>query len=110
MRSGPLSHRAQLRSLVDTLEVVRVLPHVIEGAGRGVRVVEGRNTSLVENLHAGLNVVSAHPTGQYRLAPALGEGAKLFGNLCRVGHALRGQHDQHAIDAGSLAAISSAFT
>ena len=88
------------RSLVHALQVVGVAPHVIEGAHRAVGKLEGRNAGLVQDLLAGRNLRAAHPTRQHRLAQPLGVRLQLLGDLGWIGHVLRRQDHQHAVDAG----------
>ena len=90
------------RRFVEALQVVGIAPHVVEGAHGAVGKLERRNARLVQDLLAGRNFRAAHPTRQHRLAESLGVGLQLLGDLRGIGHVLRRQDDQHAVDAGIL--------
>ena len=90
-------HLRMLGDFIQMVQVVAVLPHVGEGAGGGVGIVEGRDADAVEDVVAGGHHRAAHPTGEDRLAFDLRVGAKFFRRLGRVGHVLRGQDDHQAV-------------
>jgi len=54
--------------LVDAAQVVRVAPHVGEGAGGGVGELEGRDAGAVQDGLAGGNLGPAHPAREHGLA------------------------------------------
>ena len=85
------------RRFVQRPKVVRISPHVCEGARGLVGEIKCGNTSAVKDRLARRYFGSPHPTGQYGLAVELGQGFDRFGGLSWIGHILRGQNDQHAI-------------
>ena len=52
------------RRFVEAAQIVRVIPHGLEGADGGVGIVEGGDSGGRENFDAGFNRLAAHPTGE----------------------------------------------
>ena len=67
---------------------------------RRLRRGEVGNARLLEQLAAFGDLAFAHPAGQYRLVGLLRHLDHRLRGFCRLGHCLRRQHGQYAIDAG----------
>ena len=87
----------QAGRLVEGAQVVAVAPHMVEHARRGVRVREGGQAALVQDVLAGGHRVAPHPAGQDGLVVVAGVGAQVLRRLGGLGHGLRREDDQQAV-------------
>ena len=84
--------------LIKSAQVVGVAPHVVEGAHRGIGIVEAGNAGPVQNLLAGGTDSPPIQLASTGLPESLGIRLQLLGNQRGIGHALRRHDDQHAVD------------
>jgi hypothetical protein len=101
---GPPALRHRLGDLVQQLLVAAVLHHVQKGADGRLRRVEGRHAGLAQHVTAGADAGPTQPAAQQRLVRRPGERRHLARRFVRIGHRLRGEQHQQALDTRVLQA------
>ena len=86
------------RRFVQDFAIASIRDQIHKCTHGTIRRIIRRNAGLIEDLSPGLHGVSAHPRRQDRFASRCGNIGHANCRAHRIGHRLRREHDQHAID------------